>query len=183
MKKISYNYDNVPNIKLGQGRFDYQWGMKNGIFEDKRFYFPSPISELVTRGLEKDFHRITGALPVFANEVEGGDWHRDTLPLFNDQKLNNQLPPWYYTTLIPLTDLTLENGATQFILGSHKCSFEEAGKLPKVQFEAKKGSVILFDGRIFHRGMPNKSNQTRTVLYTVYSKNWYRTYYDSDTIM
>jgi len=133
------------------------------------------------KGLNKDFHRITGALPVKGNEEAAGDWHRDTVPLF-DPDVDYNIPPWFYTTLIPLQDLTLQNGATLFIPGSHKCSYEDAKNFPKIQFEAKVGSVILFDGRILHKGMPNATTTTRTVLYTVYSKNWYRTYFQGLTI-
>jgi len=158
-----------------------QWGMSNGIFAEESFYFPYPINKLVEKGLHKDFHRITGALPVSGHEMEAGDWHRDTVPLFGDN-IDFSLPTWCYTTLIPLQDLTIQNGATQFIPGSHKCSYEDAKKYPRIQIEAKVGSVILFDGRIFHKGMPNTTNTTRTVLYTVYHKNWYRTYFDGPVI-
>jgi len=184
LKKKSYDYDGIVIIYLGKGRYDFQWGFNKGIFERPEFYFPSPIKELMIRGLVKDFHKIAGSLPLEPQSNEG-DWHRDTLPLFIDNNLNLSLPPWYYTVLIPLVDVTHHNGATEFIIGSHKCpSFEESlSKLPRKQLEVKKGSGVLLDGRLFHRGMPNESNEIRPMLYVSYSKNWYRTYHTGPVIL
>jgi len=177
LKKVTYMYDGYSNIILGSGRYDFQWGFYNGIFDEISFYFPYPINKLVEKGLNQDFHRVTGALPIKGNEESTGDWHRDTVPLFSPD-IDYKLPPWYYTTLVPLQDLTLQNGATMFIPGSHKCCYEDAKNFPRARFEAKAGSVILLDGRILHKGMPNTTPTTRTVLYSVYVKNWYTTYYD-----
>jgi hypothetical protein len=182
LKKKVYYYDNIMNISLGKGRYDYQWGLTLGIFSRPEIYFPSPIKELVIKGLHKDFHQHIGTLPLLPH-TEEGDWHRDTLPLFTDNKLNLSLPPWFYTLLIPLVDISQENGSTQFILGSHKCSFEEANNLPKLQVKTKKGSGILLDGRVFHRGMPNHTNEVRPMLYIVYEKNWYKSYHDGSSLV
>jgi ectoine hydroxylase-related dioxygenase (phytanoyl-CoA dioxygenase family) len=85
------------------------------------------------------------------------------------------MPPFYYTVLIPLVDLNDENGSTVFIPGSHKLSHDEAKDLPRRQFDVAAGSVIIFDGRIFHYGPANKveSGETRVVLYQVYHSAWY----------
>ena len=37
-----------------------------------------------------------------------------------DDSLVMKLKPFYYTVLIPLDDITAENGNTEFITGSHR---------------------------------------------------------------
>jgi len=182
LSKSTYTYEDLKNINLGNGRYDYLWGLNKGIFDLAEFYFPTPVKEWVTRGLEIGFYKQTGTLPVLPGSKEG-DWHRDIVPLFSDNNLNLSLPPCYYTVLIPLMDLSEENGTTQFIIGSHKVDFEKTSQLSKVQFAAKKGSVILLDGRIFHRGMPNLSNEVRQMLYIIYAKNWYLAYNNTPSIL
>ena len=62
--------------------------------------------------------------------------------------------------------------------------FELRSHLPPVgrehgeryQAVCKAGSVVVFDGRIRHRGLANKSGSPRTVLYTVWHKYWYKDY-------
>ncbi len=40
--------------------------------------------------------------------------------------------------------------------------------------------MILFDGRIIHRGLKNKSNDTRFAIYICYYK---KSYYDEESIL
>ena len=59
---------------------------------------------------------------------QDGPWHRDTYNLNGesnpdgtyDDSLVMKLKPFYYTVLIPLDDITEENGRTEFITGSHR---------------------------------------------------------------
>ena len=37
-----------------------------------------------------------------------------------------KLKPFYYTCLIPLDDITEENGRTEFLVGSHHHTYNEA---------------------------------------------------------
>ena len=43
-----------------------------------------------------------------------------------DDSLVMKLKPFYYTCLIPLDDITEENGRTEFLVGSHHHTYNEA---------------------------------------------------------
>jgi ectoine hydroxylase-related dioxygenase (phytanoyl-CoA dioxygenase family) len=63
---------------------------------------------------------------------------------------------------VPLSDLRLANGPTEFIPESHR--FYDIDRKP-VQFELNAGQVLLFDYRVKHRGVENRSDRPRPMLY------------------
>lgn len=87
---------------------------------------------------------------------------------------------------IPLTDFSLENGATEVWPGSHlivdeipndnQALEERAKTLPSVRTTASAGSVILRDMRTWHRGMPNKTDEIRTMLAMIYDRPFLNAY-------
>lgn len=96
---------------------------------------------------------------------------------FCHQSIDIRLPAFYYTVLIPLVPMTMENGATEFIPGSHKMPCQEAiDSDQRFHAVAEPGSIVVFDGRICHRGLSNESPDDRTVLYMVWTKKWYNDY-------
>jgi ectoine hydroxylase-related dioxygenase (phytanoyl-CoA dioxygenase family) len=78
-----------------------------------------------------------------------------------------------------LVPIGVENGATEFIPGSHKMTCKESIMIDtnnRFQASIKEfdlGSIIVFDGRICHRGLRNLTDKNRTVLYMVWTKKWY----------
>ncbi|MBX9836841.1 MAG: phytanoyl-CoA dioxygenase family protein [Silvanigrellaceae bacterium] len=190
--KIYYNkklYYDVPDgtniIELAKGRYDFSLNTSNGIFSSNEFLNPDPIQTLMKLKLKSQYSQHAGAVPAVPNS-DNGPWHRDIYPFFdNGESINGNyddsievkiMPPFYFTLLIPLEKMLPNNGSTEFILSSHKSSYEESINLPRFQTEVEAGSVILFDGRIFHRGRENQSLQPRMVLYQVFHKNWYNDY-------
>lgn len=190
--KIYYNkksYYDLPDgtsiIEIAKGRYDFRLNTAEGVFATNEFLNPTPVQQLIKMKLKSHYSCIVGAVPAVPLS-DNGPWHRDIYPLFDDGDGNNGcyddsietkiMPPFYYTLLIPLENITLFNGSTEFILSSHKSSYEESKTLPRLQVEAEAGSVILFDGRVFHRGRENQSTESRMVLYQVYHKNWYNDY-------
>ncbi|KAG0652169.1 dioxygenase [Hyphodiscus hymeniophilus] len=97
---------------------------------------------------------------------------------------------------VNLVDTSSENGATEFWLGSHHCSTsaEHAGDAtveemfeikkehietrrkhsPPIQTTTKKGSLIIRDLRLWHAGMPNKTDDPRVMLAFVVEPAWYQ---------
>lgn len=43
-----------------------------------------------------------------------------------------------------------------------------------MSLESKRGDVIIFDYRTYHRGLPNQSDKRRPMLYQTYSRAWFR---------
>jgi ectoine hydroxylase-related dioxygenase (phytanoyl-CoA dioxygenase family) len=107
--------------------------------------------------------------------------------------------PFYrfaYTINIPLCDTDIENGSTEVWVGSHRDScidqHHQYGKCewgltiregvvedrrkhsPPIQPSTKKGSLILRDIRLWHAGMPNRTNKPRIMLAFVVQPKWFQ---------
>lgn len=86
---------------------------------------------------------------------------------------------WSLNVIWCLDDVYGENGATLFLPGSHR--FESRKDLPAdmaqhmVPFEAKAGSVIVMDGRLWHTsGMNKTKDKERAMLFGYYSRSFIR---------
>ena len=76
-----------------------------------------------------------------------------------------------------LTDFTIENGATRLVPGTHRADrspqpFGESVE-PRAA-EMKAGSVLVFDGSIWHGGGANQSSEWRLGLAMNYCAGWMR---------
>lgn len=87
--------------------------------------------------------------------------------------------PWSVNVIWCLNDIDAENGATRYIPGSHK--IRSASELPEnavektVPFEAKAGSIVVMDGRIWHTSGANVSqSRERALLFGYYSRSFIR---------
>ena len=93
---------------------------------------------------------------------------------------------------INLIDVDAEHGSTEIWLGSHlDTRWKEAEKSgsvipadvlekrrrisPPVQPSLPKGSLVLRDLRLWHAGMPNRTDETRVMLVGIHFPHWYRT--------
>lgn len=110
--------------------------------------------------------------------------HRDFDHLFSE--LPVPLPIIQIIVNIPLTDFTLQNGATEVWPGSHlivdalpedrEALEERARCLPSVRTTVCAGSMILRDMRTWHRGMPNQTDEIRTMLALIYDRPFLNAY-------
>ena len=82
-------------------------------------------------------------------------------------------------------DVTAENGAVELWPGTHLHTFPETvidkrteaaqrKVSPPVNGCAKKGSVLIRDIRLWHRGVPNRSDRPRHMIAQVQCFSWYR---------
>ena len=72
------------------------------------------------------------------------------------------------TLFLPLVDTCPENGATQFVLGSHRFGIPESecdSRATSLSLPA--GSIVAFDYRLWHRGAANHGRGDRPVLYSI----------------
>jgi len=93
--------------------------------------------------------------------------------------------PHCVTVIVPLCDVTAENGPTEFWPGSNReekarALFDEmrsTGAMipsaPGLELAGAVGDAIVFDTRTVHRGMPNGSRAKRPILYLAYARPWY----------
>ena len=114
----------------------------------------------------------------------GQQVHRDFDHLFPDHPI--ALPIIQVIVNIPLIDFTLGNGATEVWPGTHlivdelpndREALEERAKyLPSVRTTVSAGSIILRDMRTWHRGMPNETEEIRTMLAMIYDRPFLNAY-------
>jgi ectoine hydroxylase-related dioxygenase (phytanoyl-CoA dioxygenase family) len=74
-----------------------------------------------------------------------------------------------------LTDFTEENGATRLVPGSHvKPNPEYGGQYETIAAEMPKGSVLIWDGALWHGGGANRSGRRRTGIAMNYCAGFIR---------
>jgi ectoine hydroxylase-related dioxygenase (phytanoyl-CoA dioxygenase family) len=164
--QIYHLEDDSEIIKIADGRYDFTTGMETGSFAESAFHEPPVLARLMRFALRDNYSHYAGALPSKSKSVHG-PWHRDTYDMFGDDTIDVTLPPFYYTVLIPLVECTLETGATEFVVGSHKQPAAQCSECQHFPAVCRPGSIVVFDGRTCHRGLPNTSSAERPVLYMV----------------
>jgi ectoine hydroxylase-related dioxygenase (phytanoyl-CoA dioxygenase family) len=168
--------DGTIILHAGEGRYDLFRGFQTGFFNTDSVMKNKKIERLVSKLLVDNFTNYAGVVlstPGSKNQY----WHRDTDTLSNnstDGKCLMAVDDFYFTCLIPITeDVTLENGATEFRVQSHRKTSEEFDGLSLERKCCPLGSALLFNGKIHHRGTENKSARDRPCIYSVYHKKWY----------
>jgi ectoine hydroxylase-related dioxygenase (phytanoyl-CoA dioxygenase family) len=81
-----------------------------------------------------------------------------------------------FNTLWALTDFTEENGATHLIPGSHEWPLDRNPKSQNESIQAvmTRGSVLCYNGTVFHGGGANGSDAARIGLNITYCLGWLR---------
>lgn len=105
-----------------------------------------------------------------------------SMALHSDQSLVVPEPwvqPWAMNIIWCLTDVTFENGATLFVPGSQ--NWRTRDEVPPDAykalrpFEAKAGSIIAMEGRIWHTSGANiTADQDRALMFGYYTKPFLR---------
>ena len=108
--------------------------------------------------------------------------HRDGDHLWLDQEIAH--PTAQVVVNISPQDTTEENGSVELWPGSHldvsgrridAAHEEERRKIaPPVRGNAKKGSVLIRDIRLWHRGVPNRSDAPRHMIAMIHRVQWLR---------
>ncbi|KAL4982272.1 hypothetical protein BDW68DRAFT_192293 [Aspergillus falconensis] len=119
----------------------------------------------------------------------------DRQPVHVDVDFDFPMIPWGYAVNINLADTTPENGATEVWLGSHTGTsrdvldsrfrheqvreelLEERRRIRRGGIQPErlpKGSLVIRDMRLWHAGMPNRTEEPRVMLVTILFPHWYR---------
>lgn len=97
-----------------------------------------------------------------------------------DAAVPEPLPHWIVraNSNILLQDYTSENGATEIVPGSHlfnrKPTSEDIKKFPLCSIEAKKGSLVVWHGHLWHRSGENRSKFPRAALLATFCASHFR---------
>ena len=93
-------------------------------------------------------------------------YHQDGVHL----NKKHQKPCHAINVFVPLVDLTLRNGPTEFCIGTHYLGFEDYNKgLVDIPCPVM-GTPVIFDYRLGHRGLGNNSSAPRPIVYLTYTK-------------
>jgi Phytanoyl-CoA dioxygenase (PhyH) len=150
----------------GKGR----WDMNLPDFDLPQYNFlndtkKSPWMPIVKEILGKDvvlIHKgIFLSMPGSSKQV----YHQDGPHLTTQY----QKPCHAINVFVPLIDLTLDNGPTEFCLGSHMLGYDELKEDFITTPTVAAGTPVIFDYRLGHRGLGNTSDTCRPILYCTYA--------------
>ena len=149
-------------------------------WHDPAFYANTWLYSFVRHVLGPDFTLPTFAVAVSEPGASAQYIHRDQPWLFDDPAIERQLPASSITVSVPLVDLDQQIGSTEFQPGSHhpRNAADMAARRPVSGIDftpvlAQRGDCILWDSRLIHRGMPNRSLRTRPIVLMYYQKPWF----------
>jgi ectoine hydroxylase-related dioxygenase (phytanoyl-CoA dioxygenase family) len=146
-------------------------------------FFPAICNEYLNKiridsrlqNIVKDF--IGDNVRQINNQIyfrESGDydqfaWHQDVM--FREEGIfKDDVKEDYFQTIIAIDDIHLDNGAIEFVEGSHKGNIIkqpknlrvfERGDIKGKKYIANKGSVLIWSVMIIHGSEPNQSNSDR----------------------
>lgn len=93
-------------------------------------------------------------------------------------------PPTTLIVNVSLVDVTEENGSTQLWPGTHllptlsdrrvdeETEARRKAAVPPVRANTRKGSLVIRDARLWHRGMPNLTNTIRHMIALIHNIHW-----------
>ena len=93
-------------------------------------------------------------------------WHSDGDHVHDELQLRAHA----LNVFVPLVDISLKNGATEFVPRTHY-DWRADGRPTVV--DAAAGDAVVFDWRLKHRGLSNKSSKPRPLLYLTYAQPWF----------
>jgi hypothetical protein len=183
----SFQYDEVASRCLG--RLDIRHGMERPPFSQQsvisnQFLMPF-IKSILGEGSKLLY---AGLILSFKNSADQ-PWHQDGDRLFQSNEFPDgkgiDFPPYAVNVFIPLDNVKVELGPTEFCVGSHIESKAQAilQQLSSGSYESDEviapllnfGDALIYDYRICHRGTRNlaEMNKTRPMLYLMYARPWF----------
>ena len=123
------------------------------------------------------FHEKYGLSSLAAHIVPPGG---EAQLLHLDNAVPEPIPKWVmrFIIVIPLVDFTKENGPTAVVPKSHKLyrkpTPEDEASSKVTLLTAKAGSLILWDGNLWHKSTQNNSNKKRSALIISYGASFFK---------
>lgn len=114
--------------------------------------------------LGADFvYEAFGIMMVYPG-VKAQKGHRDGGDLFPETGIDRILPPSALTIAIPLVDVDAELAPTGVAVGTHR-EIADPEAVPLTPVELRRGDIAVWDFRVVHAGLENRTDRTRPALY------------------
>jgi ectoine hydroxylase-related dioxygenase (phytanoyl-CoA dioxygenase family) len=162
-------------MNVGAGRLHLPVTMRGPLLDPALYAHPI-LTALLGGILDAEFVidnvSVVTALPGAPDQR----YHRDHPSLFGlGRGFDTSLPCYAATLGVPLIDLDSDTGTTQLFPVSIGADGDEAGGNfgPGVLPLVKRGGCFLMDYRLWHRGLANRSDRPRPILYIVYARQWF----------
>jgi len=129
---------------------------------------------------EQEIEVINKSLVLSLPQAEDQAWHSDGPHL----SLNTHLPCHVLNVFVPLVDVTKDDGPTEFRPGSHYYTRDLAKEFLLAKLKKKlrpisgpclqRGSILIFDYRVLHRGTANVTTRPRPFLVWTFARAGFR---------
>jgi len=149
---------------------------------NRRLFDVEPIATFAEALVSADCHVVHNNSFISPPGKGITTWHQDDAPHFivthGASPTNVRLPVLLFTANYYLTDvLSVDNGPTQVIPGSHLIGASCPGTMERTKWEpsirsclGKAGSVVMFNNQVWHRGGPNRTSVTRCMTQISYGR-------------
>ena len=173
-------------VARAPGRYDMLYGTDAAPFTDPKIRAQARWMPLVDELLGGEASLLFCGLLMTLGGAAEQPWHTDGEHLFGPEVPT--LPPHCLNVFIPLVDITPEIGGTEFCPGSHHLTrgipeiYEQSTEHVErigwrgrpLPLEIPAGSALLFDYRLLHRGLANRTDKVRPILYLTFCRPCFR---------
>lgn len=145
----------------------------DGTLADPALLLPAPVTQIADALLDPMFKVDSVGLLVGAPGAPDQAPHRDAL-LYPREGIDSLLPTFALAFVVPLVSMDETSGRTAFWRGSHRIGGGDAPATPHdFAPTVHPGSAIIWDFRVYHRGLANHGTAPRPVLFTTLSREWW----------
>ena len=186
-------------VQRSPGRWDVPIAPQQFGFDDREMPWWPLVAAVLGEDAEHSFSGVVSSEPGSPAQY----WHTDSPHVAPEHRAAHAV-----NVLVVLHDVPLAMGPTEFACGSHVLTnhlsnpslvvdelvYQHAGTSPESLVKGTPhpvpesfasplaaGSCLVFDDRILHRGLANRSDDTRHVAYFTYRRSGYstNTYFES----
>ena len=166
-------------VQRSKGRYEMNYGMKNGVFSDAAFVKNKWLESFITNSIGPDWELNRQSLLISFPGAEGQQWHVDGDHISPARHVSAHA----VNVFVALGDISLDMGPTEFRPASHFLTrklfkFMMLARARKqlhtpVTPTACSGDAVIFDYRTLHRGTCNNSTKPRAMLELVFFRKGY----------
>ena len=143
---------------------------------DRAIFAPRAAMRILPQLLGDKFVLDSFGLLVSLPGADDQQRHAD-MTLFPDKGIDWMLPPFAIALAMPLVPMDEVSGTTAFWRRSHRAAQAPDGPYDYAPI-LQPGSAMLWDFRVLHGGLANRSDRARPVIFSVFCREWWREWVD-----